>query len=131
MKVLAVTSLMALFLVAACGNSVNIPDYQAVVGTYQEVQVSATTGIDMKLHLNDDFTAEMETDFVNDQPAVVESGSWVIQDNGNVTVRLSETDGVTMYPEVEIEFSLSGYTLESVEWDQSIYGDQAMKFVRI
>lgn len=118
----------ALFTVS-CGKDLAIPQFDQVKGVYLlESGAVSMEGIDMTLTLNEDLTAEMVYDYYSQQPSTVETGSWVIDENGTVLVQLNETGGVPMYPEIEFRFALSGDTLKSVSWDRSIYGAEELVF---
>jgi len=117
-------------LLIACGTSAVIPSYSDVTGVYWTRGTSAA-GLEMTLSLNDDFTAQMSSDYLNGQPPIVESGTWLIEGDGTVSVRLTETGGVSMYPVINFVFRYGVTRLESVSWDRSIYGDDGLSMERI
>lgn len=121
----------AMFL-AACGSSTSMPSYTDVTGVYRAQGPEAPSqGIEMTLYMNDDHSADMSSDYMNGQPPIVESGTWIIEGDGSITVRLNETGGVTMYPVITIVFRLDDQVLESVSWDRTIYGSDGLSMRRI
>jgi len=121
----------ALFLVS-CGQQVVTSDYHNVVGVYfLSLDASSSTGLEMTLSLNEDYTAEMKYDYLNGEPPVLETGTWIINTEGSISVKFTETDGVAMYPVVSIDFVLDGRTLESVSWDASLYGSDGLTFEKL
>jgi uncharacterized lipoprotein NlpE involved in copper resistance len=91
------------------------------VGTYQAVLPSATTdGWRVTLNLNDDDTATLLNDYMNGEPPVVESGTW-ISENDTATVILSETEGESREQAVKITFQLYEDRLFAVDFEPEDY----------
>jgi len=76
-------------------------------GTY----TAASPGRMITLTLNDDNTASMSVDMMNDQPAVVESGSWAWNATSNVVDLTIQRDVSGTMVSSMMSFALSGDTL--------------------
>lgn len=132
MSKLFVTMGVAAMLLAGCGSSTSMPSYSDVTGVYRTLGPAASSqGIEMTLYMNEDHSADMSSDYMNGEPPVVESGTWIIEGDGSITVRLNETGGVTMYPVITIIFRLDDQVLESVSWDRMLYGSDGLTMGRI
>jgi hypothetical protein len=119
-------------LLGSCGRQFSMPDYHEVIGTYfLSIDATSSAGLEMTLYLNEDYTAEMEYDYLNEEPPVLETGTWIINSDGLISVKFTETGGVAMYPVVSIDFAFDGRTLESESWDVSVYGSEGLTFDRI
>lgn len=118
-------------LLISCGSSTVIPAYSDVTGVYWTRGPAASGGLEMTLTLHDDFTAQMSSDYLNGQPPVIESGTWLVEGDGTVSVRLTETGGVSMYPVITLVFRLEETRLESVSWDRTLYGSDGLSLERI
>jgi hypothetical protein len=116
----------------ACGSSTVIPAYSDVIGAYwSRGPAASSAGLEMTLTLNEDFTVVMSSDYLNGQPPIVETGTWLIEGDGTITVRLTETGGVSMYPVINLVFSLDDTLLKSVSWDRTLYGSDGLSMERI
>ncbi len=64
---------------------------ESLAGVYSSGQMPAadTPGLVMTLTLNDDDTAAISTDYMNDEPAVEEVGEWTLNDDGTVTLAIT------------------------------------------
>jgi hypothetical protein len=128
----AVLAALAVTLLIACGTSTVMPSYQELTGAYWCAGSAASSGgLEMTLTLNDDLSAGMSSDYLNGQPPIVETGTWLIEGDGTVTVRLSETGGVSMYPIITLVFNLDGTRLKSISWDRTLYGSEGLSMERI
>ena len=100
-------------------------------GTYTATLPAADTpGRAMTLVLNPDGSASMTTDYMNGQPAIVETGVW--QDNGDGTVTTSFTqvgENVLATPDV-ITFAQQDNALVAVEFDPEAYGSEGLTLVK-
>ncbi len=78
------------------------------------------------LALNTDGTATMTSDYYNDQPLIVEDGTWTENADGTITLTLTGQDG-QKYPTPDvITFDLVDDTLTAVEYDQDLYGSAGL-----
>lgn len=81
-------------------------------GTYTATLSSADTpGRTLTLTLNDDNTASMSVDMMNNQPATVESGSWAWNATSNVVDLTIQRDVSGTMVSSMMSFALSGDTL--------------------
>ena len=112
---------------AACRSA---PLPSSVEGTYSSTLPAASTpGRSVKLTLNKDQTAKMESDHMNGQPIIVEVGSWEFAPDKSIIVNLMmEYEGAIK--EV-IVFTKKGDTLNSTQHDQNIYGTEGLKLKKI
>lgn len=124
--------LVAVALLSACGGPVVIPEYSEVTGTYWTTMIAADTPwMEMTLYLRDDFSAEVSSDYLNGEPPISETGTWIINGDGTITVRLTETGGTAMYPVISVDFVLESWNLRSVSWDEMIYGSEGLTLQRL
>ena len=125
-------SMLAVALLLACGGPVVIPEYSEVTGVYWTVMMTGVNPwMEMTLHLRDDFSAEVSSDYLDGEPPISETGTWIINGDGTITVRLTETGGTAMYPVISIDFVLEDWNLRSVSWDEMIYGSDGLILQRI
>lgn len=100
-------------------------------GTYTATLPAADTpGRATTLTLNPDGSASMTTDYMNGQPAIVETGVW--QDNGDGTVTTSFTqvgENVLATPDV-ITFAQQDGALVAVKFDAEAYGSEGLTLVK-
>ncbi len=86
--------LIACLCVAVLGNwpgLVAADDISPVVGIYKGILPAATCcGQDLTLYANVDGGAVLVTDFMNGEPPISETGTWVIDTEGHVNVTLGE-----------------------------------------
>lgn len=118
-------------------------------GTYSaELPAASSPGRLLSVTLNDDGTVRWVTDYKNNRPAIVETGTWTTTPNGRVTVALTGTaaQGVqgapapapAAAPSAErayvrpniIEFEVRTNALVAVEWDRSVYGSNGIQVWR-
>ncbi len=94
-------------------------------GTFTATLPAADTpGRAMTMTLNPDGTASMNTDYMNGQPPIFETGTW--QDNGDGTVTTSFTqvgENVLATPDV-VTFAQEDGALVAVTYDPEAYGSQ-------
>ena len=79
------------------------------------------------LTFNDDGTVTLTSDYYNDEPVVIENGTWEITDDGMVKVTLTGQESGQLYllPTV-ITFTVDGDALTAVDYDASIYGSDGL-----
>jgi uncharacterized lipoprotein NlpE involved in copper resistance len=103
------------------------PTAQAVVtGIYVSDVLPAadTPGREITLFLMSDGSAGISTDYMNDEPPIVQYGSWEETDEGMITVTLTE-DAEGEYDEpIIITFAVDDATLTAAEFDAAIYGEE-------
>ncbi len=69
----------------------------------------------------------LSNDYHNDQPAIVEEGTWEANEDGTLTVTLTGQASGQMYlTPVVITFAIVGNTLSAVDYDTSLYGSQGL-----
>ena len=67
------------------------------------------------------------SDYHNDQPLIVEEGTWTAKEDGTLTVTLTgQASGQLYLTPVVITFAIVGNTLSAVDYDTSIYGSQGL-----
>jgi heat shock protein HslJ len=98
-----------------------------ITGTYG-AQIPAASGPAriVYLTLTNDKSVEMSTDYLNDRPAVTETGTWESLKGGEISVAITGRDD-QMYqkPEV-ITFRVNGETMEEVGYDQKAGGVEGL-----
>ena len=97
-------------------------------GAYQATMAAASSpGREITLTLDPAGTVQMSTDFLNDEPPIVETGSWVDNGDGTATVTLTGRDDGTMYDEpTVIIFELADGQLTAVDYDESLFGSAGL-----
>jgi len=77
---------------------------QDVAGIYKGFFIAASSpGRDSTFYLNADKTAQLTTDFLNDEPPIVEVGSWAVNEAGQIEVTLTgQADRPYEEPVVEL-----------------------------
>jgi uncharacterized lipoprotein NlpE involved in copper resistance len=79
------------------------------------------------LSLYEDGKAEMSTDFLNDAPLIVETGTWERPEDGKLTITLTGSAGQGEYANpVVIGFDDVDGMLTAVDYDQSLYGSEGL-----
>jgi uncharacterized lipoprotein NlpE involved in copper resistance len=101
------------------------------VGSYMaQLPAADTPGRMIMLSLNGDNTASMSVDFMNNQPLVVENGSWAWNETANaVDLTLNRDVSGTMVSSM-MTFALAGDTLSLSNPADAGYGDMGLKLVR-
>lgn len=101
------------------------------VGTYMGQLPSADTpGRTIMLTLNADNSASMSVDMMNDQPAVVESGSWAWNATSSMVDLTIQRDVSGTMVSSMMSFALSGDTLSLNNPVDAGYGDMGVKLVK-
>lgn len=100
-------------------------------GTYTATLPAADTpGRAMILTLNPDGSATMSTDYLNGQPAIVETGTWQVNDDGTVTTSFTQVgENILATPDV-ITFAQQDNALVAVEFDPEAYGSEGLTLVK-
>ncbi|MEZ4610088.1 MAG: copper resistance protein NlpE N-terminal domain-containing protein [Caldilineaceae bacterium] len=100
----------------------------SVVTTYQSdtLPAASSPGRVITLTLYNDGSLEMSTDFLNDEPPIVEVGTWEQGDDDTLTVTLTGRPDRTYDEPVVIVFAQDGATLDAVEYDTSLYGSEGL-----
>lgn len=100
----------------------------ALVFESDVLPAASSPGRMITLTLDEDGSAEMSTDYMNDEPPVVEVGTWEVNaDDSTVTVTLTGREDLEYDEPVEIVFSISETgMLEAVEYDETIYGEEGL-----
>ncbi len=90
---------------------------------------ASSPGRQMNLILFEDGSVQWLTDFLNDEPQIVELGDWVENDDGSLTVTLSgRPDREYEEPQV-VTFELDDDgTLTATEYDVEVYGNDGLTF---
>ena len=79
------------------------------------------------LSLYEDGRAEMTTDFLNDQPLIVETGTWDSSEEGKLTITLTHSADQGEYAvPVVISFDAKDGTLTAVDYDQFLWGSEGL-----
>jgi|GEM_PF-3283636 len=126
------STLLVVVLLSACGGPVVIPGYAEVVGVYSmSIMTNNSPAFEMVLYLNDDYSAELSYDYLAGDPPIFETGTWLINSDGTITVRLTKANGVAMYPVVSINFALENGGLTAVSGDDLILGMDELRMQRI
>ena len=107
------------------------PSEEASTGqsfTFVSTQPAADSpALTRSLTINEDGTVTLVSDYHNDQPAIVEEGTWAANEDGTLTVTLTgQAGGQTYLAPVVITFAIDGNTLSAVDYDTSIYGSQGL-----
>lgn len=99
------------------------------LGYYKMFAPSATCcGRDVTLLLGISDLARLTTNYLNDQPPIVETGTWSLED-GKATVSLTGRADGTVYAEPDtLVFDVEDGMLTATSWDVSRYGDNGLSF---
>lgn len=120
----------ALLLFPLSPNAAVIAQEAATGETYLAIRPSASSAYQtIALRLNDDGSAEMTTDFHNDEPAIVEIGTWQDNGDGTLTVTLTGREDETYDPPVVTNFAQDGDALISVDAEDR-YGADGLRLRR-
>jgi heat shock protein HslJ/uncharacterized lipoprotein NlpE involved in copper resistance len=93
------------------------------VGIYKAILPAATCcGRDISLILSPDNTAQLKTDYLNNEPPIVEIGTWETNDDESLTLTLTGQESRTYDAPKEVTFEATDGTLVAVEYDESTYG---------
>jgi heat shock protein HslJ len=112
---------LLLFCFSACATS------PPITGTYgAQLPAASIPGRIIHLTLSDDKSAEMSTDYLNDRPAVTETGTWESLKGGDISVSITgRADQTYEKPEV-ITFRFNGETMEAIEYDREGRGSEGL-----
>lgn len=89
-------------------------------------------GREITLSLLDDGSAIMSTDFMNDEPPVTELGQWVQNDDGSLTLTLTEGPSGVYGAPVEITFAVNNDgSISAVEYDESVFGTEGLELAPV
>ena len=117
----AIMSLSLIFLFQRmCNLSANYRDIR------RKIPAASGPARTVHLTLTDDKRVDMSTDYLNDQPAVTETGTWESLKGGEISVAITGRDD-QMYqkPEV-ITFRVNGETIEAVGYDREARGSEGL-----
>ncbi len=80
----------------------------SLAGVYasETMPAASSPGIVMTLSLNEDGSATVSSDYLNDEPAIEEVGEWMLNDDGTVTLTLTGQADVVYDEPQAIELSL-------------------------
>lgn len=91
-----------------------------------ELPSASSPGRVLSLTLAVDGSVTFATDYLNDEPPIVEVGEWAANEDGTATVTLTGQAERAYDEPVLIVFALDGATLTAVEYDQSLYGAEGL-----
>jgi uncharacterized lipoprotein NlpE involved in copper resistance len=94
-----------------------------------QLPAADSPGRAVMLTLNPDNTASMSVDFMNEQPAVMESGTWAMNAMNGVDVTLQRDVAGTMVS-TTMSFAMMGDTLSLNNAMDAGYGDLGLKLVK-
>jgi heat shock protein HslJ len=117
----AIIASLFIFYFSACATA------PPITGTYgTKIPAASSPGRIIHLTLTDDKRVDMSTDYLNDQPAVTETGTWESLKGGEISVVITGRDD-QMYekPEV-ITFRVNGETIEAVGYDREARGSEGL-----
>lgn len=97
-------------------------------GTYSTTLPAASSpGRDVTLTLDPEGTASLSTNYLNDEPPIVEIGTWEANDDNTITLFLTGREGGRDYVEPDrITFEIGEGELNAVAYDQSLYGSEGL-----
>ncbi|MEA3335254.1 MAG: META domain-containing protein [Chloroflexota bacterium] len=102
-----------------------------VVDTYHALLPSADSrGRVVELDLMDDGSATLIIDYLNDEPPIVETGTWQANDDGTVTLTLLAIDDRALNDPDVITFETDGDNLRAVDYDAELYGSAGLPLSR-
>lgn len=85
-----------------------------------------TSGRQITLALSDDGAAEMSTDYLNDEPPIVEIGAWAGSGDETITVTLTGREDLEYDEPTVIVFAVEGDTLTAIDYDEALYGSEGL-----
>lgn len=90
------------------------------------------SGREITLSLLEDGSAIMSTDYRNDQPPVTEFGDWVRNDDGSLTLTLTEGPSGAYAEPIEITFAVNADgSLTATDYDAAIFGDSGLELTPV
>jgi heat shock protein HslJ len=124
MKLNVLTAIIAslfIFCFSACATA------PPIAGTYgTKLPAASSPGRIIHLTLTDDKRVEMSTDYLNDRPAVTETGTWEALKGGDITVVITGKDNQTYEKPEVITFHVNGETMEAVGYDREVRGTEGL-----
>ncbi len=107
------------------GKLAELTDY---AGVYHALLPAASSpGRDITLTLSADGTLEMSTDYLNQEPPVVQTGTWKKLGDGSIEVIFTGQDGRTYEQPETIYFRLLNEELVAVVYDINLYGSEGLR----
>jgi LysM repeat protein len=107
------------------GQLAELTDY---VGVYHALLPAASSpGRDITLTLSADGTVEMSTDYLNQEPPIVQTGTWEKLGDGSIQVIFTGQDGRTYEQPETIYFRLLNEELVAVVYDINVYGSEGLR----
>jgi uncharacterized lipoprotein NlpE involved in copper resistance len=103
------------------------------VAVYQSdvMPAASSPGRVITLTLNSDNTIVMTTDFMNDEPPIVQVGAWAEGDDGQFTVTLTGTPAETYAEPEVIVFAQEDGQLVAVEYDPAVWGEEGLTLTEV
>jgi uncharacterized lipoprotein NlpE involved in copper resistance len=103
----------------------------SVAGTYSATLSAADTpGRKVMLVLNADNTASMSVDYMNDQPALVENGTWAWNPTASAVDLALSRDVAGAAVSMNLSFAMSGDTLRMNNPAEAGFGTEGMALVK-
>jgi hypothetical protein len=100
-------------------------------GTYTASMPAASSpGIEVTLTVNADGTVQMSSDYLNGEPPIVQTGTWVNNNDGTMTVTLTDKDGQAMATPETITFRLVNGQLIATVYDVNTYGSAGLTLTK-
>lgn len=108
-------------------NDMTTPLVEPVAVYQSDVMPAADSpGRVITLTLDSDNTVVMTTDFMNDEPPIVEIGTWEQGENDQFTVAITGTPDETYAEPDVITFEQQGDQIVAVEYDESMWGSAGL-----
>lgn len=107
------------------------PDLEAAqaAGVYlAQMPAASSPGIQATLVLNEDQSASLTLDYMNDETPINQTGTWQMASADQVRVNFTDQDGKPITN--TIVFTLSGDTLTALEYDQQQWGTAGLTLTR-
>ncbi|MCU0506966.1 MAG: META domain-containing protein [Anaerolineae bacterium] len=104
---------------------------RGVPGLYLTLRPMADGPVQLvALALGSDGKAEFRREAGEDKAPIVETGAWVENADGTVTVTLADRDGKPLATPQALKFQRDGSYLTLVDYDKAIWGEQGLKLNR-
>lgn len=102
-------------------------DADALTRTFLSLQPAASSPALLRaLAFAEDGTATLTSDYYEDEDLIVESGTWVDNGDGTLTVTLTGRGEQTYFQPIVITFALEDDVLTAVEYDEDLYGSAGL-----
>jgi uncharacterized lipoprotein NlpE involved in copper resistance len=100
------------------------------VGVYATnvLPAASSPGMQMRLVLFVDNSAQMITDYMNSEDPIIELGTWTEDANGNIEVNLMGRIANLYETPVEFVFERTDTGLTATDYDTTIYGNSGLEF---